>query len=242
LIAAIRLVLLTIFIFASGLFGVAMCLIMPFNRNHVHRVAYWYSSMHTLLGVKLVVTGQEKLDSNKAYVFVANHQNNYDLFTITKAVPGNTVSVGKKSIKFIPFFGQLYWLSGNILIDRKNKSKAKGTIDNAASKIKRDKTSVWMFPEGTRSYGRGLLPFKTGAFHTALQADVEVVPVCMSTTTNRIKLNRWSNSTVYIEVMEPVKLDPDTSARAHATEIHAMMEGKIKQLDAKVESNRGKLA
>ena len=148
----------------------------------------------------------------------------------------------KKALRFIPFFGQLYWLSGNILIDRKNKSKAKGTIDNAASKIKRDKISVWMFPEGTRSYGRGLLPFKTGAFHTAMQADVEVVPICMSTTTNRIKLNRWSNSTVYVEIMDPVKLNPETAAREHASQIHAMMQDKIKQLDAKVESNCGKLA
>ena len=131
LIAAIRLVLLAIFILFSAIFGLLLCIVMPFNRNHVHRFASWYGSMHKILGIKLDIKGLEQLDKNKNYVFVSNHQNNFDLFTVTSAVPENTVSIGKKSIKFIPFFGQLYWLSGNILIDRNNKSKAKGTIDKA---------------------------------------------------------------------------------------------------------------
>ena len=66
-------------------------------------------------------------------------------------VPGkweNCVSLGKKSLKWIPFFGQLYWLSGNILIDRANRSKAAGTISKSAEKIKQKGLSVWMFPGG----------------------------------------------------------------------------------------------
>ena len=43
---------------------------------------------------------------------------------------------------------------------------AHGTIGTAVRAIQDKKLSIWMFPEGTRSYGRGLLPFKTGAFHT----------------------------------------------------------------------------
>jgi len=50
------------------------------------------------------------------YIFLANHQNNFDLFTHTTAVPKGTVSLGKKSLAWMPLFGQIYWLSGNILI------------------------------------------------------------------------------------------------------------------------------
>jgi len=149
-------------------------------------------------------------------------------------VPKNCVSLGKKSLKWIPFFGQLYWLSGNILIDRANRSKAAGTISKAAEKIKKNGLSIWVFAEGTRSYGRGLLPFKTGAFHTAMSADVPVVPVCMNTTHKTIKLNRWDNGTIYIEMLAPISLDKSISAREHAQNVHTVMAAKINELDAQV--------
>ncbi len=242
MLAVIRLFLLAAFFLFSTLFGLVMCIVLPFNRDNVHRCARWFSSVSVILGVKLDFRRPENFNENEGYVYVANHQNNYDLFTITKAVPRNTVSVGKKSLKWIPFFGQLYWLSGNILIDRGNRSKAAGTIGKAAQRIKNEKISIWLFPEGTRSYGRGLLPFKTGAFHTAMQADADVVPICMCTTHDQIKLNRWNNGTVYIEMLAPIKLDESLSARENATRVHAIMQDKINQLDAKVESDNGRLA
>jgi 1-acyl-sn-glycerol-3-phosphate acyltransferase len=194
----------------------------------------WYGSMAKMLGVKLVLKRHHKAEDVGPAVYVANHQNSYDLFTVPAMVPKNCVSIGKKSIKWIPFFGQLYWLSGNILIDRSNRSKAATTISKAADRIKQNGLSVWMFPEGTRSYGRGLLPFKTGAFHTAMNADVPIVPVCMNSTHKSIKLNRWNNGTIYIEMLAPIKLDKALGAREHAGFIHNIMAAKITELDAQV--------
>lgn len=125
-------------------------------------------------------------------------------------------------------------MSGNILIDRSNRSKAAGTISKAAEKIKKNGLSVWVFAEGTRSYGRGLLPFKTGAFHTAMSADVPIVPVCMSTTHKTIELNRWDNGTIYIEMLAPISLDESIGAREHAKNVHSIMAAKITELDAQV--------
>ena len=78
------------------------------------------------------------------------------------------MSIGKKSILWMPLFGQIYWLSGNILIDRANRARAFETLAQTAVKIKEKCLSIWIFPEGTRSRGRGLLPFKAGAFHRRL--------------------------------------------------------------------------
>ena len=73
-----------------------------------------------------------------------------------------------------------------------------------ARRIQEDNVSVWMFPEGTRSRGRGLLPFKTGAFHAAIAAGVPVVPVVCSTTHNQVDLNRWNNFKVICELMDAI--------------------------------------
>lgn len=80
-----------------------MCIFIPFHPNHVHRVASWYGSVATILGVKIEISVAPEVKDGP-YVFVANHQNSYDIFTITKAVPARTVSIGKKSLKWIPFF------------------------------------------------------------------------------------------------------------------------------------------
>ena len=157
---------------------------------------------------------------------------------MSNAVQPGTVSVGKKSLKWIPFFGQMYWLTGNILIDRKNTSKAMNTMNLTADKIKKNKLSVWLFPEGTRSKGRGLLPFKTGAFRTAVQAGVPLVPVCASNSHNVIKLNRWNNGKMIIEFLDPVDITDSSreGIRNTANKVHSLMENKIAQLDAEAKN------
>jgi hypothetical protein len=63
----------------------------------------------------------------------------------------------------------------------------------AAEEISRDKQSVYMFPEGTRSYAKEpmLLPFKKGAFHLAVQAGVPIVPVVVANYSNVLYLQEW---------------------------------------------------
>ena len=110
--------------------------------------------------------------------FVPDHQNNYDLFTVSNAVQPGTVSVGKQSLKWIPFFGQMYWLTGNILIDRKNTSKAMGTIALTAEKIQEKGLSVWLFPEGTRVKAGRVGKYARSGFELAKRNNVKILPLC----------------------------------------------------------------
>jgi 1-acyl-sn-glycerol-3-phosphate acyltransferase len=130
----------------------------------------------------------------------------------------------------------MYWLTGNILIDRKNTSKAMGFINLSANKIKEKKLSIWMFPEGTRSRGRGLLPFKTGAFRTAALANVPIVPICASNQEGTIKLGRWNNGKIIIEFLDPIYISDNTpaSARGAADQAYTLMKAKIEQLDEEI--------
>lgn len=197
-------------------------------------VARMFGSLHKLVGLKVITRKKPKL--TQPAIYIGNHQNNYDMLTIASMVPPRTVSVGKRSLIWIPFFGLVYWATGNILIHREKRSSAISTMNKVGEIIRDQQVSIWMFPEGTRSRGRGLLPFKTGAFHTAIAAGVPIVPVVCSTLHNKVDLNRWNNGVVICETLEPI--DTTGYNRDNLKELiekcHSVMQDKIHELDQQV--------
>ncbi len=240
LLAVVRLILLALGLVVLSVLVCLYCIVRPFKHNNVYYASQLLGKFSKILGLTVEIRIPDSVKGKGPFVFICNHQNSYDIFTISGAVQPGTVSIGKKSLKWIPFFGQMYWLTGNILIDRKNSSKAMNTISLAADKIKEKQISVWLFPEGTRSNGRGLLPFKTGAFRTAIQAGVPIVPVCASDLHDTIKLNRWNNGKMIIEFLDPIELTERNreNIRQLTNEVHDLMEAKINQLNEEI--NKGK--
>ncbi len=208
--------------------------------SNVGVVARWFGRLAPLFGLQVEHRFPQGCENIGKAIYIGNHQNNYDMVTISYMVMPRTVSVGKKSLKWIPFFGQVYWATGNIFLDRENKSKAHNTMTELAERIHKDNLSVWMFPEGTRSRGRGLLPFKTGAFHAAIAAGVPIVPVVCSTTHNKIDLNRWNNGKVICELLAPI--DTSNYSRENVRELaqycHDLMEKRIAELDAEIANEK----
>jgi lysophosphatidate acyltransferase len=66
-----------------------------------------------------------------------------------------------------------------VFVDKDNPVSARGALENAARDLIRNRISVFVFPEGTRSYATEprLLPFKKGALHLAVQAKVPIIPL-----------------------------------------------------------------
>ncbi|MGJ3351512.1 1-acylglycerol-3-phosphate O-acyltransferase [Morganella sp. Je.2.23] len=236
MLAILRIIIVIFYCIFGSLAGILICLTSPRNPKHVMTFGRMYGKLSHVFGIKMVYRIPEEAKHYGSCVYVGNHQNNYDMITMSNAVQPRTVTVGKRSLIWIPFFGQLYWISGNILIDRGNRSKAHNTITQVADQIKKRNISVWMFPEGTRSRGRGMLPFKTGAFHAAMAAGVPVVPVCVSTTEGRIKLNRRNNGVVIVEMLPPVDTSKYTreQVRELAEDCRQMMIKRIAELDKEV--------
>lgn len=236
MLAIVRFIIVVIYCILVCIFGSIYCLFSPRNPRHVATFGHLFGHLAPVFGLKVETRLPAGADKHPTAIYIGNHQNNYDMVTASSIVQPPTVTVGKKSLVWIPFFGQLYWLTGNLLIDRDNRAKAHGTISQVVEQIRKRNVSIWMFPEGTRSRGRGLLPFKTGAFHAAIAAGVPIIPVCVSNTSNKIKLNRWNNGLVIVEMLPPI----DTSAygkdqvRKLATDCRELMMAKIDELNQEV--------
>ncbi len=243
MIAILRILALAVFAIVVFTFGSFYCLFSPRNSKHVFNFGRLFAKMSRVFGITLELRLPEDAYRRGQAIYIANHQNTWDLFTVSSAVTPKVVTVGKKSLLWTPLFGQLYWLTGNILIDRANKTKAKGTIDQVIEKMNESDLSVWMFPEGTRSRGRGLLPFKAGAFHAAIGAKVPVIPIVCSST-DHLRLNRWNNGHVIVEMLPPVSTEgmSKDQVRELSQQCHQAMQTKLLELDKEVSHLNGKSA
>ena len=64
--------------------------------------------------------------------------------------------------------------------------------------------SIWVFPEGTRSHGKGLGQFKKGAFQMAISAGVPIIPLCANNYVRALDLNRWHSGDIILRALSPI--------------------------------------
>ncbi len=202
----LRFTLITIYVILSSFVGLLICIVRPFHPDNTYVMGRLIGKVVTrLLGLKVIIEDRDQFKKVKeSGVVISNHQNNYDIFVIGQMTPRRTVSMGKKSIRLLPIFGQMYWLAGNILINRSNKKSAMSTMASAGEEMIRKHLKVWIMPEGTRSRGRGLLPFKKGAFHIAAQFDLPIMPVVLSSYEYHVNTKKWNAGVVKVKVLPPV--------------------------------------
>jgi 1-acyl-sn-glycerol-3-phosphate acyltransferase len=222
-----------------GIFGTILGILRPFNPNNVYIMSKMVRLGTTILGVEVEKRNIDIMHDHHPGLFISNHQHNIDIFFASHVLPDRTVSLGKKSLRWIPLFGQFYWLSGNVLIDRKNKRKAHGTMDQVAEAIKGGNKSIWMMPEGTRSHGRGILPFKKGAFFTAINAQIPIMPICISTFDGHLDFSKIKSGKVIIEALPSVPTEGLTKRDVGelATKCHSLVETKVKELDKEIKNS-----
>lgn len=229
----LRIFLLTLAMVLVFILGTVICVLRPRHPNNVYLLGRLFNKACILVGLKVIFRGYEHVKDLQSAVYIANHQSNWDIIALTGAVMPRTVAIGKSSLFWIPLFGQLFWLSGNLLINRENKAKAASTIGKVVDKIRQRNMSIWMFPEGTRSKGQGLLPFKTGAFHIALQAQVPLVPIACSSYFGQVDLNRWDNGELIVEIMPPISVEgyEPKQIRDLLKHSRSMLSNRIAELD-----------
>ncbi|MFC6297282.1 1-acylglycerol-3-phosphate O-acyltransferase [Pseudomonas sp. CCM 7893] len=201
----LRMLLMGLHFMVAGVLGVLLGICRPFNPDNSRLCARLYA-LPAMWILRLRVKTQVDSLRNKpnSCVIIANHQSNYDLFVFGNVVPYRTVCIGKKSLKWVPLFGQLFWLAGNVLIDRGNAQKARRSMLTTTHTLQHEDTSIWVFPEGTRNLGETLLPFKKGAFQMAIAAGVPIVPVCVSTYVKQMKLNAWNSGDILIRSLPAI--------------------------------------
>ncbi|KAI9370568.1 hypothetical protein BJX61DRAFT_85891 [Aspergillus egyptiacus] len=162
-----------------------------------------------------IVEGKEHLTTRPA-VFIGNHQSELDVLMLGAIFPPYCSVTAKKSLRHVPFLGWFMSLSRTVFIDRANRETAVKAFDSAAEEMRVHRQSVFIFPEGTRSYSDKpeLLSFKKGAFHLAVKAGVPVVPVVVENYSHILSPKDWrfSAGSIKIRVLPPISTEGLTTA------------------------------
>ncbi|MFK7756203.1 MAG: lysophospholipid acyltransferase family protein [Flavobacteriales bacterium] len=175
----IRLICIVISAGISSTLGIIV-LLFTFSTDRCINTAVtlFSTSVFFICGVKLITKGGEGLTKTPGKIYVSNHESHLDPPAITLACPHTLYFIAKKELKYVPFIGWYIWLSGMIFIDRKNRTKAQQSIQQAADKVRNGK-NVISFPEGTRTKTGELMVFRRGAFKMAKLNDLEIVPIAI---------------------------------------------------------------
>lgn len=231
---SLRMLLLCVHFVVASLAGLLVSAFRPFNPDNSRLAARIYAlPALRIMGVKVDFRATALLQHQRSAVIVANHLSNYDLFVFGIAVPPRTVTLGKKSLKWIPLFGQLYWLAGNVLLDRGNAIQAKQAMNATTDTLQHKDVSIWVFAEGTRGHGKGLAPLKKGAFQMAINAGVPIIPLCCNNYVRGLDLNKVRSGQIILKSLAPIPtagLTLDDMPALMAT-CHAQMKACIDELD-----------
>jgi len=244
MIYTLKLVVVVIF---TPILSLAILLLAPLD-DREGRLAYrlgrlWSYCVLKTSGVRLKVSGLERLDKNRPYIFIANHQSHIDIPILVQSLPGFQLRwIAKKTLAYVPFFGWALLASRHIVIDRADRAGAMSSLTKAKKKLAAG-ISVVIFPEGTRGVGGRVGRFKRGAFLLAIKTKTPIAPVTISGSWRILGKKEWRLKSGEVEVFvhEPIAVDrpggKDTEETAER--VRAMIASRCRPADETEESPSG---
>lgn len=126
------------------------------------------------------VRGRELVEQEKPYIFLPNHQGSFDVFVIYGWLGNRFAWIMKKELRKIPLVGSACAAVGHIFLDRSSRQKSVKTLFEAEKTLRKNNSSLVMFPEGTRTKTGEMGKFKRGAFAMARDMHMPIVPVTIN--------------------------------------------------------------
>ena len=120
-----------------------------------------------------------KVLDQKPHLVVANHVSYIDIMILSSLHP--FVFITSVEMGDNPFLGDITRLGGSLYTNRKTVVSLPGEIAKFAAAIKQG-FNVILFPEGTSTDGSDIRPFRSSLFETAIQAQADILPICIKYT------------------------------------------------------------
>lgn len=197
-------------------------------------IYYWGRLWLFLMGIKLIVKGEEHVAHNQSYVIISNHMSQGDMFPLAASLKIPYRPLGKIELKKAPLLGFIFRKT-LVFVDRSDAESRKKSLLEMRTLLGKN-ISVIIFPEGTRNRtGKPLKEFYDGAFRLAVETQTPLLPLVFCNT-----LHLWSNDAflirpvllkaIFLPPVQTVGLTEDDIPRLKQ-HVHTLMEKVILQED-----------
>ena len=216
------------------------------QHQRMHRMAAAWGRMLVAMapGCSVQVFGREHLPVDRPVILMANHQSYVDIPTLYW-LKWPFRWMADAGLFGIPFFGWSMAMAGYIPVHRGNAKAAVRTLEQARNTLAQG-TSIFIFPEGTRSHTGVLGRFQTGGFRLAIMTQRPIVPVVVVGTRYLLPRGSWIfrwGVRLQIHLLPPVQPVGDDLRQLRplvAQVRHQMMETYRRQLPAAMSSSRNR--
>jgi 1-acyl-sn-glycerol-3-phosphate acyltransferase len=156
---------------------------------------------------KVKISGVTLDNPRRPYVAVSNHESFADILLLCN-LPWEMKWMSKIEILRIPYLGWMMRLAGDIPIDRGSRESAVKAMELSRTALK-NRVSVMIFPEGTRSTSDEMLPFKDGAFRLAIKTGTPLLPLALIGTRDALAKHDWrfGPADAEVRVLPPVAVE-----------------------------------
>jgi 1-acyl-sn-glycerol-3-phosphate acyltransferase len=233
-----------VFLTSSVFFSLALGIWLvtyPFDKRLwlLHRFTCAWASLYIWIFPPWAVTviGRDKIDPAKTYVIVSNHQSLVDILVVFTLF-AHFKWVSKSEIFQVPLIGWNMSLNQYVPLERGRKTSIRKMYSACERHLKLG-SSVFLFPEGTRSTTGKMRDFKEGAFVLAKRLEVPVLPIVINGSKNAVpknSLNFHGRTHVHVEILDAVNPEQfnTTSVSELTCQIKEMIRSRVneEQIDA----------
>jgi len=128
-----------------------------------------------------------------------------DIIIVGRLMPKQSSIMSKKSLLFTPL-GPFMAMSGAIFIDRSNPTRAIASLRAAGARMRQNRLSLWMFPEGTRTSTEvpNVRDLKKGGFHLAIQSGLPIIPIVTENYWRMYHRGVFDTGVIKVRVLPPI--------------------------------------
>ncbi len=194
-----------------------------FQDNRFRRLAFRFLRTSMNLLVDFRIHSPENMVNEGAVIFAANHLSSFDAIIMQLVIERPLCFMSKAELFKFPLFAWGLNRLGSFPVKRGEFDRQ--SILNAGNVLDAG-LALMMFPEGTRTYGKGMVEARSGTAHFAMRNHCRIVPVAISGT-ERILKQGLRKTTVEISFCDSILPEETETAGQLTARLMRIIAGRV---------------